>query len=105
MLLGALLPSSSSQSDVTALRGYELFAEASYGQVMHLYSRAQGQQHQQQPLKQGVGSLGGSSSSSSQWDSGGSFQLLHLAAVWHAIMRARARSYDLYADRYVQGVA
>jgi hypothetical protein len=40
-----------------------------------------------------------SSSSSLCWGSGGSVQLLHLAAVWHAIMRARARSYVSHEDR------
>ena len=103
MLLGALLPSSSSGSGALAARGSQLFAETAYEEVMHLCSKL-AQDEQQQQLKQGVVSLGGGSSSSNSssslpWGSGGSVQLLHLAAVWHAIMRARARSYESYQDR------
>ena len=62
-----------------------MFAEGAYDSVMQMV--------------EGRADAKKNFSSSLQWGSCGSLHLLHLAAVWHAIMRARARSYDSYEDR------
>ena len=95
VLLGQLLPpqhtSSSSAGPATAT-GRHLFSEGAYYLIMQMVNRGNTAMED---------CSSSSSNSSGSLRSGGSAQLLHLAAVWHAIMRARARSYDSYEDRYV----
>jgi hypothetical protein len=99
VLLGALLPCHSSPSDPAAPESTHVFAERAYNLVQQVESRNRDPNH----LHGGAGfatkASSSSSSSSLSWGSGGSVQLLHLAAVWHAIMRARARRYDSYQER------
>ena len=95
VLLGQLLPplhtSTNSAGGATAT-GRHLFAEGAYDMVMQM---VKGSSTAMEDC---------SSSTSLSWGSGGSVQLLYLAAVWHAIMRARARSYESYADRSVSNI-
>ena len=90
VLLGLLLPpppqsTSSSSAGAATATGRHMFAEGAYDSVMQMAN--------------GCNEAKKNFSSSLQWDSCGSLHLPRLAAVWHAIMRARARSYDSYEER------
>jgi hypothetical protein len=97
VLLGLLLPphhtSSSSSTGAAAATGTHVFAEGAYDMVMETVLGDSSR------TEVPMSSSSDHSSSSLSWASNGSVQLLHLAAMWHAIMRARARKYDSYGDR------
>jgi hypothetical protein len=103
VLLGLLLPpqpssisSSSSTGPGLAVRRH-LFAEGAYDMVMEMTLNGNSSSSSTSN-PQGDTS---SSNSSLSWASGGSALVLHFAAVWHALMRAKARNYASYQDRYV----
>ena len=97
VLLGQLLPpqrTSSCSAEAATATGRHLFAEGAYDLVMQMMDS-----YKCSTAPTDIITQSSSSSSGLQWGSSGSVQLLHLAAVWHAIMRARARSYESYQDR------
>ena len=97
MLLGLLLPpqhTSSSTAGAATATGRHLFAEGAYDLVMRMANSS----------SIAADDVGSSSSCSTTWSSSStlSVMLLQLAAVWHAIMRAKARDYASPLDRYAQ---